>query len=79
MIEKISLGLISESGETIEMLKASNAQIESKIETAIADTFSAICFGNNSIADEEIKLAEKFNFALNLKNYLKEMKENVSQ
>lgn len=77
MIEKIWLGLISESGETIEMLRTSNAQIESKIETAIAETFSAICFGNNSIADEEIKLAEKFNFALCLKNYLKEMKENA--
>jgi hypothetical protein len=79
MIEKISLGLINESGDCLEIEKQTFRQIESKIEIVIADLFSAICFSNNDIADDEIKIAEKFHFAMNLKNYLKELKENASR
>jgi hypothetical protein len=73
MIERISLALVDESGETIVIKER---QIETKIETAIADIFSEICRRNNEIADAEIKIAEKFHFAAALKNYLKEQKEN---
>ncbi len=77
MIEKISLALLNESGEVVPIDKVTDARLEIKIEVAIADLFSQICFRNNSIEDPEIKNAEKFFFALNLKNYLKEMKENA--
>lgn len=74
MIEQISVALVGESGEIVPIKER---QIEMKIETAIADTFSEICRRNNNIADAEIKTAEKFHFAVNLQNYLKEMKENA--
>lgn len=77
MIEKIALGLISESGETVEVLKTSNTKVEMNLEMVTADLFSAICFVNNSIKDEEIKIVEKFHFAVNLKNYLKEINQNA--
>ena len=73
MIEKISLALINESGDCVA-IPGEITQMESRIETAIADTFSEICRTNNNISDKEIKIAEKFFFALNLKNYLEEMK-----
>jgi len=76
MIEKISLVLINESGDTVPIEQATFTQLEIKIDVAIADIFSKICFRNNDITDAEIKTAEKFIFALNLKNYLEEMKEN---
>jgi hypothetical protein len=76
MIEKISLAVIGESGEVVPLEKERPAQIEIKIELAIADLFSKICRRNNSIDDEEIKIAEKFNFAVNLKNYLEEMRDD---
>ena len=76
MIEKISLVLINESGDVVPVAKTSDTKIEIKIEEQIADIFSQICFRNNSIADAEIKIAEKFYFALNLKNYLEEIKKN---
>lgn len=77
MIEKISLALINESGETVPIEKTTAAQIEIKLETAIADLFSEICCRNNSIEDQEIKTAEKFFFALNLKKYLEEIENDA--
>lgn len=77
MIEQISLVLTDESGNFVPLEKVSNAQLEIKIDVAIADLFSQICFRNNSIKDAEIKTAEKFHLAKTLKNYLEEMKENV--
>ena len=77
MIEKISLAIVGESGDIVPIEKTTNAQLEIKLETVIADTFSAICYRNNNLTDSEIKTAEKFTFAVALKNYLKEMKENV--
>lgn len=77
MIEKISFALIDESGNTVPVRESQrNAQIEIKIDIAIADLFSEICFINNSIADTEMKVAEKFELAKMLKNHLEEMKEN---
>lgn len=77
MIEKISLALMNESGEFLEVENVSHLQMAVKIEIAIADTFAEIRNRINALDDEEIKTAERFNFALNLKNYLKEIKENV--
>ncbi len=76
MIEKISLVLVNESGDAVPVEKISDAQIEIKIDAAIADIFSKICFRNNAIEDREIKIAEKFVFAATLYNYLKQTKEN---
>lgn len=74
MIEEIRLALINESGECVP-IKATNAKLEIKIEVAIADTFSEICKRLNDLTDDEIKLAEKFHLAKNLKNYLEEMND----
>ena len=74
MIEKVSIAIVGESGDIVPI---KNHNLEMKIETAIADNFSEICYRNNSIKDEEIKTAEKFAFAVALNNYLKEMKENA--
>jgi len=73
MIEQISLRIADESGEFVP-IKTTMARLEIKIDVATAEIFSEICFRNNSIADEEIKLAEKFNLAKSLKNYLEEIK-----
>lgn len=77
MIEKISLALVSETGETVFIERLSDAKVEIKIEETIADLFSKICFRNNSITDAEIKTAEKFHFAAHLQKYLKETQENA--
>ena len=77
MIEKISLALLNESGDVVPVERVTDAQLEIKIDVAIADLFSQICFRNNSIKDQEIKVAEKFYLAKNLKNYLKEIKDNA--
>jgi predicted mannosyl-3-phosphoglycerate phosphatase (HAD superfamily) len=74
MIEQIKLALINESGDFVP-IKTSNVKLEMKIEMAIAETFSEICKRLNDLTDEEIKLAEKFNLAKNLKNYLEEMND----
>ena len=50
--------------------------MESKTETMIAETFTAICFTNNSIADDEARIYAKLEFYLNLRKYLKEQEEN---
>ena len=76
MIDKISMSITNESGETLRF-DESLTKLESRIETATADLFSQICFRNNSIQDAEIKTAEKFYFALQLQNYLKEREEDV--
>lgn len=77
MIEKISMALIDESGNIIPLRGSRrNARIEIKIDVATADLFSEITFINNSILDEEIKIAEKFHLAKTLQNYLEEKKEN---
>jgi len=78
MIEKISLALISESGDVVHLEKETAARLEIKIDIATADLFSSICFRNNTIADAEIKTAEKFFFALKLKKYLEEINENAN-
>lgn len=75
MIEKISVALINESGDIMPIPKTTDVNIEMKIEIAIADTFSQICRRLNELTDNEIKLAEKFHLALNLKNYLEEMSD----
>jgi hypothetical protein len=77
MIERISLQLINESGDAIEV-KQSGRKLESKIDVTIAELFSQICFSNNDIEDEEIKNAEKFRLALNLKEYLEDIKRNAN-
>lgn len=74
MNEKIQLALINESGGVIPLEKTKDVRVEMKLEETIADLFSEICRRNNSIADEEIKYARKFDFALVLQNYLKETK-----
>lgn len=84
MIEKISLVIAvavagEASGDFVPLEKTSARQIESKIEETIAELFSQICFRNNSIEDQEIRTAEKFHFALYLKNHLKEIKENADR
>lgn len=76
MIEKISLALFDESGAVVPISKISDAQLEIKLDIAIAEMFTKICFRNNKLDEQQIKTAEKFNFALNLKNYLQELKEN---
>lgn len=73
--EKISLAIVGESGDAVP-IKQTVERLEIKIETAIADTFSAICFANNNIADNEVKTSAKFAFAVALTNYLKEMNRN---
>lgn len=74
MIEKITLCLADESGAVIA-LAASPLKIQSKLDTLIADTFSEIVCRQQSIADEEIKIAEKFHLARALKKYLEEMND----
>lgn len=69
MIEKIYLCARSEEGAFIE-LPESELKLHSKLDVFIADTFSEIIRRQQSIADDEIKSAEKFHFALHLKNYL---------
>lgn len=76
MIEQISLALVSESGDVLPVETPKNFHAIAHLETTIAATFSEICFRHNSIADAEIQTAEKFFFALNLKNYLEEIKRN---
>ena len=76
MIEKISLCAVSESGETVT-LDESIIKISSGLDVVIADIFGAINRNLQSIADEETRGCEKFYFALSLKNYLKEIKENA--
>ncbi len=77
MIERISLQLINESGDAIEV-EETGRKLESRLDIITAELFSQICFGNNSIEDEEIKTAEKFRLALNLKEYLEDIKRNAN-
>lgn len=72
MIDKISLTLMNESGNVLPV-KETDERLEIKIEVAIADLFSSICYINNDIKDKEIKIAEKFSFAVYLRNYLEEI------
>ena len=77
MIDGINLVIANSLGDCLPVERITPEQLEIKIEMVIADTFSAICFRNNNIADAEAKTAQKFYFALNLKNYLEEIKENA--
>jgi len=77
MIEKIILQIADEAGSSIEIAE-SDLQLQSRLDTAIADYFSQIIFHHQSIADDEIKTAEKFHLAHTLKFYLKEIKENAN-
>jgi hypothetical protein len=80
MIKKISLALVDESGAIVPVEKITIEQLGIKMDITIADIFSRICFKNNSIADDEIRLAEKFQLAKTLNKHLKEMKDagNIS-
>lgn len=73
MIKTITLALINESGDSLPVEAQSPKRIENDLDIAAADLFSKICLQNNRIEDAEIKLAEKFFFALYLQKYLKEM------
>jgi hypothetical protein len=73
MIETITLALINESGDFLAVEDQSPRRIENDLDIACADLFTNICARLSEIKDEEIRRAEKFFFALNLKNYLKEM------
>lgn len=77
MIDGINLIIANRLGDALPIDRITPEQLEIKIDVAIADMFSQICFRNNNIADAEGKTAQKFYFALNLKNYLEEIKENV--
>lgn len=79
MIDGINLVIANSLGDALPIERITAQQLEIKIDVAIADMFSAICFRNNNIADAEEKTAQKFYFALNLKNYLEEIKENVDR
>ena len=79
MIDGINFVIANSLGDALPVERITPEQLEIKIETIIADTFSAICFRNNNIADAEEKTAQKFYFALNLKNYLEEIKENADR
>ena len=76
MIETITLALINEQGDFLEVEDQSQRRVENDLDIACSDLFTKICARNNQIRDEEIRRAEKFFFALNLKNYLKEMEQN---
>ena len=76
MIEKIIMQIADESGNTVELIE-SDLKIQSKLDSTIADYFSRIIFAQQGIADDEIRIAEKFNLAHELKLYLKEMKKNA--
>lgn len=78
MIDGINLVIANSLGDALPIERTSAQQLEIKIDVAIADLFSQICFRSNNIADPEEKTAQKFYFALNLKNYLQEIKENVN-
>lgn len=79
MIDGINLIISNRLGDALPIERITPEQLEIKIETIIADTFSAICFRNNNIPDAETKTAQKFYFALYLKNYLEEIKENADR
>lgn len=78
MIERISLALINESGDVVPVENVNNLRLGAKIEITIADYFAEIRSRINDLKDDEIKTAEKFNFALNLQRFLKEMKETYA-
>lgn len=72
MIEKITLALINESGDVVPIKQGESAGV--KIDVAIGELISQINSRINSIDDQEIRTAEKFTFALKLKNHLQEIK-----
>lgn len=78
MIEKITLCVADESGSFVEV-KESNLKLQSILDTAIADDFSEINFVMQNIGADELKLSEKFRFAILLGSYLKEIKENADR
>lgn len=78
MIERISFALIDESGNVVPIEPLKTVNVGVKIEMAIADCFAEIRSEINELRDDEIKIAEKFNFALNLQRFLKEMKETYA-
>lgn len=76
MIERITTQLINESGDTIEVSE-SDRKKEIQIEVIVADAFSTVCLSNNKIKDDEIRVAEKFRFALSLIEYLEDINRNA--
>ncbi len=76
MIEKITLCVADESGSFVEV-RESSQKLQSVLDIAIADDFSEINFIVQSIGDEEIRIAEKFRFAVVINSYKKEIKENA--
>jgi len=69
MINKVSMQLVSELGDALPV-KDVNANLESLLEITTAELFSEICKRNNDTKDEEIRLDEKFRFALNLREFM---------
>jgi hypothetical protein len=71
MIEKITLKLADESGNTVTVPE-DDYSVESKLDYVIVHLYSAITNRQNATPDAENKLAEKFAFAANLQKYLEE-------
>ena len=76
MVEKIIMQIADESGNTVEIVE-SDLKIQSKLDATIADYFSQIIFAQQAIPDDEIRIAEKFNLAHELKLYIQEMRKNA--
>lgn len=68
MINKVSMQLVSELGDALPV-KDANANLESLLEITTAELFSEICKRNNDTQDDEVRLDEKFRFALNLREF----------
>ena len=72
MIEKISLKLADESGNTLT-LPADDYSVAMKLDLVIAHLYAEITTVLHAeTMDEEAKLAEKFVFASHLQKYLEE-------
>lgn len=67
MIKNLRLAVIGDSTDFVELDENENA-LEIKLDLVIAQMFSDICREINDLPDTELKLSEKFKFALNLKN-----------
>lgn len=78
MIETITLVLTNDDGEILPV-KPKDIKPDVLIEIETADLFTEICKLNNSIEDAQIKTAEKFHFALSLKNYVEDIKRNAER
>ena len=74
MIQTIKIVLIDEDGNKLELPEKMGNGVRSKVELKIAELFTEINVRINNLADEEIQIAEKFIFALELSKYLSEFR-----